>query len=216
MLIDPGHGTMPRLAVEQVTVEQVDAVVVTHGHGDHCADLNPLLRARHLAATPPPPLPVYAPAEALDPLLELDGQMLADDWTLHELEADRDVEVGPFALMPVALPHFVPDLALRVRVGDTVLAYTGDSGASPATAELARGADVFLAEASFAEEVPSESAVGLSSARDRGTVAEGAGVGHLVLCHLWPGADSAALEAAARSTYSGQVSTAWPGLTLEL
>ena len=216
VLVDPGHGTMPRLATVKIAVEQVDAVVVTHGHADHCADLNPLLRARHLAETPPGPLPVYAPAGALDPLIALDGRMLADDWTLHELAPNRDVGIGPFALTPVELPHFERNLAIRLRVGDTVLAYTGDSGTSPATAGLARGAELYLAEASFVNDVPEESASGLSSARDRGAVAEATGVRRLVLCHLWPRVDEAALEAAARSTFSGDVSTARPGLTVNL
>jgi ribonuclease BN (tRNA processing enzyme) len=216
ILIDPGHGTMPRLEQEQVPVEQVDAVVVTHGHGDHCADLNPLLRARHLAETTLPPLPVYAPLGALDPLLELDGQMLADDWAVHDLVPKRDVQIGPVAVNPVELPHFVRNLALRMRVGDAVLAYTGDSGTSPAAFELARDAYVLLAEASFVDEVPSESAIGLSSARERGAIAEASGVGRLVLCHLWSGQDPSALEAAGRSTYSGDVLTARPGLGLSL
>lgn len=81
---------------------------------------------------------------------------------------------------------------------------------------VARGAELFLAEASFVNDVPEESATGLSSARDRGAVAEAAGVRGLVLCHVWPGEDEAALEAAARSTYSGEVSTAGPGLTVDL
>ena len=203
LLDDPGHGTMVRLVEQGVGVEQVDAVVVTHGHADHCADLNPLLRARHLAQTPPDPLPVHAPAGALGPLLELDREMLANDWTVHDLAPVRDAQVGPFVLTPVELPHFVQNLALRIRVGDTVLAYTGDCGASPETAQLADGAAVFLA-------------TGLGSARDRGAIAEVAGVGRLVLCHLWPGTDGAPREAAARSTFSGEVLTAWPGLTVDL
>src|SRR5262245_44299146 len=71
LLLDPGYATVPRL-LEQVGAEQVDAVLVTHGHPDHCADLNPLLRARALRDDPPPPLPVYALPGALDPVLALD------------------------------------------------------------------------------------------------------------------------------------------------
>ena len=44
-MLDIGYATMPRL-LEHVTADRVDAVVVSHGHPDHCADLNPLLRAR--------------------------------------------------------------------------------------------------------------------------------------------------------------------------
>ena len=45
LLIDPGYATLPRLLTVADATE-VDAVLVSHGHPDHCADLNPLLRAR--------------------------------------------------------------------------------------------------------------------------------------------------------------------------
>jgi ribonuclease BN (tRNA processing enzyme) len=42
LVLDLGYATMPRL-LEHVAADGVDAVVVSHGHPDHCADLNPLL-----------------------------------------------------------------------------------------------------------------------------------------------------------------------------
>lgn len=68
LLVDPGFATTPRL-LERVTADQVGAVFISHGHPDHCADLNPLLRARALRDSPLPPLPVYAPSGALDAVL---------------------------------------------------------------------------------------------------------------------------------------------------
>ena len=55
LLIDPGYAVAPLL-----DPRSLDAVFVSHGHPDHCADLNPLLRGRMLAGPPVPPLPVYA------------------------------------------------------------------------------------------------------------------------------------------------------------
>ena len=43
LLIDPGYAIVPRL-LAVVDAAAVDAVLVSHGHPDHCADLNPLLR----------------------------------------------------------------------------------------------------------------------------------------------------------------------------
>ena len=40
LLVDPGYAIVPRL-LEIVPAEAIDAVVVSHGHPDHVADLNP-------------------------------------------------------------------------------------------------------------------------------------------------------------------------------
>jgi ribonuclease BN (tRNA processing enzyme) len=72
LLIDPGHATVPRL-LQSVAADEIDAVFVSHGHPDHCADLNPLLRARALRDDPAAPLPTHAPAGALDAVLALGG-----------------------------------------------------------------------------------------------------------------------------------------------
>jgi glyoxylase-like metal-dependent hydrolase (beta-lactamase superfamily II) len=73
LLIDPGYATLPRL-LQSIDADEVDAVLVSHGHPDHCADLNPLLRARAFRddRPPAPALPVYAPPDALRPVLALD------------------------------------------------------------------------------------------------------------------------------------------------
>jgi ribonuclease BN (tRNA processing enzyme) len=82
-----GYAIVPRL-LERVAASQLDAVFISHGHPDHCADLNPLLRARALGDDPAPPLPVYALPGALDAVLALDRPgMLAGAFTLHEFAA---------------------------------------------------------------------------------------------------------------------------------
>ncbi|WP_199521291.1 MBL fold metallo-hydrolase [Jiangella anatolica] len=72
LLVDPGYAVLPRL-LATIDAAAVDAVVVSHGHPDHCADLSPLLRARALSDEPPAPLPVYPPAGAVDAVLALDS-----------------------------------------------------------------------------------------------------------------------------------------------
>lgn len=205
LLVDPGYAVLPRL-LTLLPAREVDAVYVTHGHPDHCADLNPLLRARVLDDSPPPPLPVYAPAGALDALLALDGEWVSAGCALREIGAGG-FGLGPFAAHAVELPHHVPDLGLRLSAGGFSLAYTGDTGPDPAVVGLARGVDLFIAEATHPDEAPPL----LTSARDAAAQAARAGVGRLVLTHLWPGTDpAAALEAA--SAFDGPVSVALPGV----
>lgn len=210
LLVDPGFATVPRL-LGLLPAAAVDAVLVTHGHPDHCADLDPLLRARVLpggAAV----LPVWAQPGSLDAVLALDAPaMLAGSNELHDLGAAT--AVGPFAVRTVPLPHFVPNLGVRLT-GDTVLAYTGDAAPDDAVLELARDADVLLAEASFARTVPEKLRAGLNTAATVGRQAVDAGVRRLVLAHLFPTTDAVDALAAARESYAGPIDVATPGLVL--
>jgi ribonuclease BN (tRNA processing enzyme) len=95
-----------------------------------------------------------------------------------------------------------------------VLAYTGDSAPSPEVVSLARDADLLLAEATYVHEVPENLRDVLSSARDAGREAAQAGVGRLLLTHLWPGTDPAAAVAVAATEYDGELGVATVGDTL--
>jgi ribonuclease BN (tRNA processing enzyme) len=209
LLVDPGYATFPALQA-LLPAAAVDAVLVSHGHPDHCADLNPLLRARALGPSARV-LPVHAPEGALDRVLALDQVPLAHACSVHVVE--RSFEVGPFRVDTWNLPHFVPNAGLRLTAGGRVIAYTGDTGPSPALVDLARDADVFVAEATFARHVlPADNAPYLSTAEQAGANAHRAGVGRLVLAHLWPGVDPAEhLEAAGHPA-----EVAVPGLVVEL
>jgi ribonuclease BN (tRNA processing enzyme) len=217
VLVDPGYATLPRL-LERVAADGVDAVLVSHGHPDHCADLHPLLRARVLGAErPPPALPVHALPGAVDRVLALDGPgPVRDAAAVTEFPAGASFEVGPFRVDTWALPHSVPDAGLRLSAGGRVLAYTGDTGPSPAVVELAAGADLFLAEASFPDQVPASAARHLSSARQAGQAAAAAGAGRLLLTHLLPGAAPEPAERAARRAYGGEVAVARGGMVVDL
>ncbi|HEY7261037.1 MAG TPA: MBL fold metallo-hydrolase [Trebonia sp.] len=212
VLIDPGYATLPRL-LEYLDAAAVDAVLVSHGHPDHCADLNPLFRARTLADRPAPRLPVYAPPGALSAVLALDRPgMLDDALELREFVPGSAFEAGPFSVRSWLLPHWMPNAGLRLRAGRTALAYTGDTGPSPDLPALAQDADLLIAEASYPERVPDDAARYLSSARQAGRLAAAAGARTLFLTHLMPGTDPAAAVSAAEAGYDGDVRVAIPGL----
>lgn len=214
LLVDPGYAIVPRL-LERIAAPEVDAVLVSHGHPDHCADLHPLLRARAFGDVPAPPLPVHALPGAVDRVLALD-RTVQGAHAVREFTAGDRFEIGPFQVDTWLLPHFMPNAGLRLAAAGRVLAYTGDTGPSPAITDLARGADLFLAEATYAEEVPADSAAYLSSARQAGEVAARAGTGRLMLTHLQPGTAPADAEAAARRGYRGEVTVARGGLVADL
>lgn len=214
--MDAGYATLPRL-LEHIPAEALDAVLISHGHPDHCADLNPLLRARALSDNPPPALPVFAPTASLDAVLALDRPgMLDRALSLREFEPGRTLAIGPFTVATRLLPHWVPNAGVRLEADDAAVAYTGDSGPDPAVVELARGADLLIAEATYPQQVPADSAAYLTSALQAGAQATGAGVGRLMLTHLWPGTDVGAAMSAASATYAGRIDVAQCGLRMEV
>jgi ribonuclease BN (tRNA processing enzyme) len=216
LVVDLGYATLPRL-LGWTAAERVDAALFSHGHPDHCADLHPLLRARVLRKEPAAVLPVFTLPGALDPVLALDRPgMLEEAYRLHDLVPGAAFGIGPFRVESWALPHFVPSVGLRLTAGGRVVAYTGDTGPSADIVELARDADLLIAEATYAEQVPADAARFLSSARQAGADAARARARRLVLTHLQPGSDPEAAVRAARDAYHGPIDVALPDLVIDL
>lgn len=216
LVVDVGYATVPRL-LRYVDASSVDAVYVSHGHPDHCADLNPLLRARALRADAPPSLPVYAPAGALDAVLALDRPGTLDgSYQLRTVGAGETLEIGPFRAQTWLLPHWLPNLGVRLTADGKVLAYTGDTGPSDEVVKLARDADLLIAEATYLDPVPSDARPHLSSASVAGRQAAAAGAARLLLTHLWPGSDRAAALVEAAAGYQGDLGVANADLTIDL
>jgi len=215
LFVDPGYATVPRL-LERTSADLIDAVFISHGHPDHCADLNPLLRARALRDDPAGPLPVYALPGALDAVLALDRPgMLANAYVLREFTAGESINIGPFRAETRLLPHWLPNAGLRLVAQDSVFAYTGDTGPSSEVVELARGADLLLAEATYVDQVPEDSQRYLTSAPQAGRQAAEAGARHLLLTHLMPGTDPEAARAAASDQFDGPIGVATADLVLD-
>ncbi len=217
LLIDPGYGVATALSAGERPLPAFDAVLVSHAHPDHCADLNPILRARAWADPPLPALPVHALPGALDAVLALDRpELLAGSYELHDLEPGAECSIGPFQVASTLLPHPRPNLGFRISAGGRSLAYTGDCGPSEELVRLADGADLLLAEASYAAAVLPDVAGALSSAADVGREAASAQVRRLVLTHLMPRTDAADALAEAARSYTGPTDVARPGLIVEV
>lgn len=216
LLIDPGYATLPRL-LALAPAAAIGAVLVSHGHPDHVADLSPLLRARSLRDDPSPPLPAYALKDALRPVLALDQiSSVVGACDVREFQAGEAFVVGPFAVETRALPHFVPNAAVRLTAGGRSITYTGDAGPSSDLVELAGGTDLLLAESTFVEAVAADSVGSLNCALEVGRQATSAGTSRLLLTHLWPGTDPEAARTAAGRSFHELIDVAHGGLVVDL
>ena len=216
LLIDPGYGTAVAL-LKHCRVVDVDAVFVTHGHPDHCADLNPLLRMRVLGRDAAPPLPIYSPTGAVSRVLALEPTSSYDAaYELHEFGPDDKFSIEGFDVETRLLPHSVPNAGVRLRTETCSLTYTGDCGPTDALVELASGTSLLLAEATHVDYVPDDLRGLLNDAAGAGRVASQAGVDRLMLTHLWPGENHDDARRVAGHEFAGRIDVARPGTVVQV
>jgi ribonuclease BN (tRNA processing enzyme) len=108
--------------------------------------------------------------------------------------------IGPFAVETARTAHPVECHAVRLTAGGRSLVYTGDTGPSQRVVDLARGADVLLAEAAHPEGPGLPTALHLTG-REAGQHAAAAGVGRLLLTHVPAWVDQIAQLAAASAVF---------------
>ncbi|MDZ4167788.1 MAG: MBL fold metallo-hydrolase [Coriobacteriia bacterium] len=207
ILLDCGNGVLANLA-KLMDPTRLAAVFVTHAHIDHFADVYALQAALRWAPEGPcPPLDMHLPPglfERLGAMLTARGTVeLAEAFRPYDIVAGRPVLVGPFAIVAVEVDHLRPTFALRVSVGQSVLAYTSDTAPGSAVAAAVRGADVIIADATLPPGYEGR-APHLSPALSA-ALAEEAGAHTLVLSHLWPTVDREAAAREAGERFGGRV-----------
>jgi len=156
-LIDCGATSLTAMKAQHLDPGEVDAVVVSHLHGDHFGGLPFLIldaqftrRTKTLTVLGPVGTKnrLHAAMETLYPgstsvqrrfdleILELDGAGAARN-------------TGPLTVNSWEVDHAsgAPALALRAHLGKDTFAYSGDTAWTPALIKAAEGSDVLACEA---------------------------------------------------------------------
>ncbi len=213
LLVDCGSGALGRLARTEVGYAGVDAVLLTHHHLDHVADLMPLLKARWLADGGP--LPVAGPAGTAS---LLDGLLDVHAYMQDRVETPvREVEPGSFEFAGFELAaretrHSM--YCLAYRFGDR-FAFSGDSEAFDGLAAFADGVAALAHDCSFPDEVDVDNH---PTPSQLGAALSGYEYGVVYLTHLYPhteGKHEAMLDSLGEH-YDGDVRMARDGLTVEV
>lgn len=214
IVLDLGYATLPQL-LGHLPDGGADAVIITHEHPDHCVDVHGLFRVRHYSYPDAPRVPLYCPPGVLDRLTNLEPDIdLADVFDHHPLPGVYDI--GPFQLLAAELPHFVPNVGVRLATDEVGLAYATDTGPHEMLAELGRDVDLFVVDATDRPGEAECTERNLLTASEAGVFAQRAGAQRLLLTHLWPGTDPAASADRARQYFSGPVEVATQGLVIDL
>lgn len=219
LFLDVGTGTLANLQ-EHVGLFDVDAVLISHSHPDHVADLYAYVMARLFSPEHPPKIPLFVAPKVLErfaPLLTDDsGDMKVDDvFEVQVVDAGDDLRVGPFRIATAPMRHSVPTVGVRVEADGATLAYSADTGPVVDLVGLAREVHLLVAEASWQEDGEQRPPIHLT-AREAGQAATAAGAGRLVLTHIRPYLDRDLSLEEASGAFQGEVLLAAEGQRLEV
>jgi len=218
-MMDAGPATFPVLQTH-LDPADLDAIVISHVHGDHCLDLFPLFNALRYGPTPRTGLPVLAPEGVAERVAAFagagPGHDLFEVFEFRVAAAGDHAVVGTFQLDFGAAAHSVAALVTSVTAGGRRVVYSGDTGPGGDLVTLAAGADVLLCEATYqGEPGPGRYPYHLF-ATEAGEVARTAAVARLLVTHVAPGLDPGVSVGEAGTRFDGEIDWAAPGLEVIL
>ena len=190
--IDFGASSLVALNKLGVAHNSIDAVLLTHMHGDHFGGLPFMLLDAMLGAGRTTPLTIAGPAGVADRVaaateaLFPGSDMMAPKFDLNfvELAVGQANDVLGLIVTPQPARHTpqAKPTALRVAVGDKIVTYSGDGEFTADLCAASQGADLFIAECYFHD----KAVRGHLNYRDIRAHADDFGAKRMVLTHLAP------------------------------
>jgi ribonuclease BN (tRNA processing enzyme) len=229
VLMDVGPGVVAQL-LKRNTPDELDAVLISHMHTDHCLDLVTLRYSYPWIDVAKKRLLVIVPPGSTAQLAELAlgaGYVNFFDKSFIFVEHDgkRPIEVGNLRFEPDETQHYVRTWGFRIAATGTgedrnkILSYSADSGPCEALPRIADEADVFVCEAalrSLKEDDPAPQSRGHLMPAEAAELAQGSKARQLLLTHIpLPDGGQWALDEA-RTAYDGAVEIAEPLKTYEV
>jgi ribonuclease BN (tRNA processing enzyme) len=216
---DAGSGTFMAL-MELMDPADVDAIVISHVHTDHCADLIAFYGYMAYGPSGTIPVPVFVPNGAVEPMaafVRAEGEhvfYLALDF--RTVGGGDEAVIGDITMRFAAAHHPVPTVSTRFTAAGRSIAYSADTGPGGGFPGLAAGADVVLCEATGIGERGPQSYEFHLNAGEAGALGAAAGTERLILTHVSPTVDSRLAIAEAAVTYGSEPELAVPGMKVTI
>lgn len=208
LVIDMGSGALAQLQ-KYKKVSDIDAVILSHYHHDHIADVGVLQYAKVVESYVTRDkcvLPIYGHKEDL-----VGFSALTHDYTEGIVyDPNEALTIGPFSITFLRTVHSAPCFGMRVTDGDSVFVYTADTAYTDAWIEFAANADMLLTDCNFYAEQDAGPA-GHMNSTEGANIAREANVGTLILSHLPQYGDNKQLVKEAAQVFTGNVHLAHEG-----
>lgn len=165
VLLDAGPSVLSALKSLKRRPTEVDAVVLSHLHGDHFGGVAFLILEFCYEAPRDRPLLVVGPPDTERRVFELyyalyaemRGKTLPFELRFVEMTDGSTTEVVDARVQSFRVPHqdTAVSLGYRVRANGATVAYSGDTAWTPDLLRHSQGADLFICECTtFESEVP--------------------------------------------------------------
>lgn len=180
LLLECGSGVVSSLQ-KIVDLGELDAVLITHYHYDHCCDIGPLQYARQIKTQLGKinnPLPIYAPKGEFFNLLKWDNYTYGESFN-----EESTLNIGPFEISFIKNTHPVDAFSVKIKCDGKVFSFTSDTSYFQELADFFKDSDLLIAECSFYADMDGTKAGHLNSAQ-AGELAKKANVKKLLLTHL--------------------------------
>ncbi|KRG16655.1 hypothetical protein ACA30_00550 [Virgibacillus soli] len=214
LLVDCGSAVLSQLQYYLKPTE-LDAVIISHYHPDHVADIGVLQHALIIAKYTEGfsrNLPIYGHEEDQAGFAALTYKNLT---TGMVYKGDQLLHIGPFQIEFIETVHPVPCYAMRIKAGSKTLIYTADTAYFPELAEFAKGADLILCESNYYKDMK-EAAFNHMTSDQAGQLARLANAKKLVLTHLPHFGNYEQLISEAKEDYPGDIILASSGLAITI
>lgn len=218
LLLDLGNGAMANLlgALEPQTL---DAIIISHGHVDHFADMIGLYHYLKFTKVPTVPIDLYGTNDFYSKFRYLIGdsrEEIMPIFAFHEIANGQRATIGDCDILFLRARHPIETYITRVQSDNRTLCYGADGDISDNLLNASYRTDMLLCESTWEEKLPQHPFGLHMDARDVATVATQAEVPKVLVTHIAHPGNSEQILRIIRANFSGETRLAKPGLQIEI